>query len=155
MQEEQFGGSHSLALTAAGEVLAWGSNNHGQLGAAHPAYSMRPLPVALPERARAVAAGMYFSLALGASGHVYAWGWNRVGQLGQGDEVDRHRPARIPGLSTVRSIAAGQAHAAALADDALYGWGCNADGQIGAAAREQQQPAQLIATRSVAGGRHA
>jgi alpha-tubulin suppressor-like RCC1 family protein len=98
---------------------------------------------------------MYFSLALGRSGQVYAWGWNRLGQLGQGDLADRHRPERIPGLANVTAIAAGQAHAAALAADALYGWGSNADGQIGAAAREQQKPLPLLATRAAPGARHA
>ena len=113
-----------------------------------------PLPVALPERAQAVAAGMYFSLALGNSGHVYAWGWNHFGQLGLADGDDRYRPARIPDLSQVRSIAAGQAHAAALASGALYGWGSNADGQLGAAAKEQRRPTPLLATATTQRGRH-
>ena len=113
------------------------------------------MAVALPERVQAVAAGMYFSLALGNSGQVYAWGWNHLGQLGVGDREDRRTPARVPGLVQVRAIAAGQAHAAALAASALYGWGSNAAGQIGTAAPEQQLPLQLLAVSTLERGRHA
>ena len=130
-----------------GEQQPWTARAGG------PGYSTVPLPVALPERAQAVAAGMYFSLALGNSGHVYAWGWNHLGQLGLADADDRRRPARIPELSHVRFIAAGQAHAAALASGALYGWGSNADGQLGAAAKEQRRPTPLLATATAQRGR--
>ena len=81
----------SPALTVNGKVLAFGSNNHGQLGRAAPAYATTPVTVELPEQAQGVAAGMYFSLALGRSGRVYAWGWNRQGQLGTADPGDHLR----------------------------------------------------------------
>jgi alpha-tubulin suppressor-like RCC1 family protein len=106
----------------------------------------------LPERARDVAAGMYFSLALGLSGRVYAFGWNRQGQLATGDRDDRRMPVRVASLEKVRAIAAGQAHAAALTDQALVGWGSNVAGQLGTAAQEQLVPTQLLATN--ARGRH-
>ena len=146
------GASHALALSTDGRVLAWGSNNHGQLGLgdAAPAYSTVPLEVSLPERAHAVAAGMYFSVALGASGRVYAWGWNHHGQVGTGDEEDRRSPIAVEGIAHARRIAAGQAHVAVLAADALYGWGSNAAGQIGGAAKEQREPHLLLAIREVA-----
>jgi alpha-tubulin suppressor-like RCC1 family protein len=67
--------------------------------------------------------------------------------LGLGDRDDRRRPTRIADLAGVRAIAAGQAHAAALAADALYGWGSNAAGQLGAAATEQPRPLELLATQ--------
>ena len=41
------GDSHALALTTTDEVLAWGSNNHGQLGRDAPAYSTAPIAVRL------------------------------------------------------------------------------------------------------------
>jgi alpha-tubulin suppressor-like RCC1 family protein len=148
------GASHTLALTATGGVLAWGSNNHGQLGRSEPKYAIAPLAVDLPERAEAVAAGMYFSLALGESGHVYAWGWNSRGQLGLAGRHDRFQPTPVPGLANVAAIAAGQAHAAALTSTALVGWGSNAAGQIGAAAMEQHQPFALLAA-SIKGSRNA
>ncbi len=98
----------------------------------------------LPERAKAVAAGMYYSLALGNSGRVYAWGWNRQGQLGLDDREDRSVPATIEALAGVIAIAAGQAHAVALARGGLFGWGSNAAGQLGDANLEQARPHQLL-----------
>ena len=88
-------------------------------GATDIAYAAAPGPVALPERAQDVAAGMHFSLALGESGHVYTWGWNAHGQLGLADTDDRHAPVRVPGLERVQSIAAGETHAVALTAEGL------------------------------------
>jgi len=42
-----------------------------------------------------------------------------------------------------------------LADDAFYGWGSNAAGQIGMGALEQQRPLQLLAVSTLERGRHA
>jgi alpha-tubulin suppressor-like RCC1 family protein len=143
------GASHALALGTDGHVLAWGSNNHGQLGREAPAYSTTPLEVDLPERAQAIGAGMYFSVALGNSGRVYAWGWNHHGQVAAPDKEDRRRPVLIDGIAGVHTIAVGQAHVAALASDGLYGWGSNAAGQLGSAEKEQRCPHQLLATREL------
>jgi alpha-tubulin suppressor-like RCC1 family protein len=142
------GASHTLALTTAGEVRAWGSNNHGQLGCEQPKYSATPVAVYLPEPAAAVAAGMFFSLALGESGKVYAWGWNARGQLALQGRHDRFLPVRVPDITDALAIAAGQAHAVALTASSLLGWGSNAAGQIGSAEIEQRHPFRLVATSS-------
>jgi alpha-tubulin suppressor-like RCC1 family protein len=134
------GATHTLALTTKGEVLAWGSNHHGQLAQEQRAYSALPLSVQLPERIQVVVAGMHFSLALGESGKVYAWGWNGQGQLGLNDTEDRYHANRVPGLQQVRSIAAGETHAVALTPGRLFGWGNNAGGQIGEVSRQPLHP---------------
>lgn len=127
------GATHSLGVSVHGKVYAWGSNQHGQLGQHSDAVPFAPAPLAvrLPERARAVAAGMHFSLALGVSGTVYAWGWNSHGQLGLGDTADRHAALALPGLARVHAIAAGETHAVAATPEGLFGWGGNANGQLG------------------------
>ena len=133
------GATHSLGVSVHGKVYAWGSNQHGQLGEGPDAlpFALAPRAVRLPERARAVAAGMHFSLALGVSGTVYAWGWNGHGQLGLGDTDDRHAALAVPGLARVQAIAAGEIHAAALTPEGLFGWGSNANGQLGAQSNTQ------------------
>jgi hypothetical protein len=78
------GFDHSLALTANGQVVAWGGNTYGQ----------RTLPRL--SGVKAVSAGQYFSLALLDNGTVRAWGRNNLGQL--------NIPAR---MTNVVSIAAG------------------------------------------------
>jgi alpha-tubulin suppressor-like RCC1 family protein len=138
------GTSHSLGLSVQGQVYAWGSNHHGQLGRRAPDYATEPLLVRLPEPVTAIAAGMHFSVAVGASGKVYAWGWNGHGQLGVGDLLDRHAPAQVKYLKHASAIAAGETHVVAMTPAGLFGWGGNASGQLGEAERRQRFAVQLI-----------
>lgn len=98
--------SHSLALTADGSVVAWGSNRNGQAD----------VPASLDGvTVTQVAAGGRHSLALTADGNVVAWGTNRRGQT--------QVPARLEGV-TVIQVAAGDAHSLALtADGNVVTWG--------------------------------
>jgi alpha-tubulin suppressor-like RCC1 family protein len=89
------GGNQSLAITASGQLYAFGYNYYGQLG--NPsnnliAYEANPTPtvVRLPGEvgpASEVAAGRYHSLAVTSSGQLYAFGDNNWGQLGNATEV--------------------------------------------------------------------
>ncbi|MEU8543496.1 Ig-like domain repeat protein, partial [Streptomyces sp. NPDC048717] len=60
------GGEHSLALTSQGRILAWGSNNYGQLGDGTTTDRHMPISTLLPagNRVTAIAAGLEHSLAL-------------------------------------------------------------------------------------------
>src|SRR5450756_2183290 len=81
------GGSHSLALTSNGQVLAWGYNNYGELGNGTSFNSFStPVAVSLPSgtSVTAIAGGNYHSLALTSTGQVLAWGRNLEGELGNG-----------------------------------------------------------------------
>jgi alpha-tubulin suppressor-like RCC1 family protein len=79
------GGGHSLALKDDGTVVAWGTNQLGQLGTGDFVAHTSPVPVVLPGPASAIGAGGSHSLAaLSAGGVVYTWGWNVFGQLGRG-----------------------------------------------------------------------
>lgn len=75
---------HTLLLSAAGAVLAFGSNSYGQLGVGDLCPRGAPTPlVTLDEVVTRVAAGGYHSAALTASGRVFTWGNNAKGQLGR------------------------------------------------------------------------
>ncbi|MDR1189648.1 MAG: LPXTG cell wall anchor domain-containing protein [Bifidobacteriaceae bacterium] len=76
------GGSHSLAVTNAGQVYAWGANGSGQLGDG--TTTNRSTPVLVPglSDVAMVAAGASHSLAVTNGGQVYSWGDNASGQLG-------------------------------------------------------------------------
>jgi alpha-tubulin suppressor-like RCC1 family protein len=80
------GPGHSLAVTSAGAVFAWGYNAHGELGNGKTTNSTVPVKVKLPggKKVTAVAAGQIHSLALTSTGAVLAWGGNNFGQLGNG-----------------------------------------------------------------------
>ena len=148
------GATHTLALTANGEVLAWGSNNRGQLGKDEPGYASSPSKVKLPERVKAVAAGMHFSIALGESAATSTRGAGTAAvSLASDDTEDRRRAMRVPGLPDALSIAAGETHAVALTSVGLFGWGSNATGQIGVRAQQLRPAPFLSLSRSDHGNR--
>ena len=138
------GATHVLALCKDGKVYGWGSNHFGQLGNKRNQYFYRPIAIEFIEPIKAVAAGMHYSLALSISGKVYAFGWNGSGQLGLGDLETRSTPTLISNLSAVRSIAAGEMHAIAIGENHLYGWGNNANGQIGPLEAKQKTPSPFL-----------
>jgi len=128
------GGSHSLAVTATGQVWAWGYNLNGQIG--DNTTMTRPAPVQLTGLPTivSVAAGWLHSVALKADGTVLAWGNNTYGQVGDATDVERHTPQPVEGLTSITAVAACSSgdHSLALrSDGAVWGWGSNAVGQLG------------------------
>ncbi len=130
------GSSHALALTASGQVYAWGANVFGQLGDGADTDAAVPVPLAAPPGAvfTAIAAGGDHSLALSSTGQVYAWGFNGSGQLGDGSEVSSDVPVSVPAPpgTSFTAVAAGTGHSLALSSTGqVYAWGFNGSGQLG------------------------
>ncbi|WP_018223806.1 RCC1-like domain-containing protein [Salinispora pacifica] len=127
---------HSLALTSAGAVLAWGLNDLGQLGDGTTTTSSTPVAVDMPSGTTitAVAAGGFHSLALTSAGTVLAWGFNAFGQLGDGTTTDSSTPVvvDVPSGTTITAVAAGDSHSLALTSaGTVLAWGFNGAGQLG------------------------
>ena len=134
----------ALALSN-GKVLAWGSNEDGQLGNGTTTESNVPAEVkGLTAEATAIAAGGNFALALLQGGNVEAWGGNGGGQLGTGASTGPEmcgelkniacsvKPVAVSGLSHVAAIAAGKEHSLALLSTGpVMTWGMNTFGQLG------------------------
>jgi alpha-tubulin suppressor-like RCC1 family protein len=141
------GPNHSLAVTATGQLYAFGLNYYGQLGNANAvgskgANNPTPTLVALPGASGPVteaASGLNYSLALTATGQLYAFGDNRYGQLGNAnnngvaDANPTPTPVTLPGATgPVSEISAGDSHSLALtATGQLYAFGLNEYGQLG------------------------
>lgn len=149
---------HGLALTATGQVLAWGSDTNGQLGNGTSTDSNTPVRVRLPHgtRVTAISAGESFSLAHTASGEVLAWGSNFEGELGNGSTADSDTPVRVrlPGTSKVTSLAAGAFFAVAgTSAGRVYSWGANNLGQLGngSSAESSDVPVRVAISQSPAG----
>jgi alpha-tubulin suppressor-like RCC1 family protein len=142
--------AHSLILTTAGHVFAWGLNDFGQLGDG--SFETRLLPVLVTASAvtlndvKAMAAGLRHNLAVKANGSVYAWGNGEQGQLGDGttnssntarpvgttDSKDSRRGSPWRALENIIAVAGGWGHSLALrADGTVWAWGNNASGQLG------------------------
>jgi len=124
------GGSHVLVLQEGGELLAWGSNQYGQLGCG--STRVQKAPVLVLEHVRAVAAGEYHSMAVNEDGDLHVWGCNSSGQLGDGTTEHRAEPKVV--LKHIDLIAAGGGHSLALQKpppkglkrQTLFAWGMDA-----------------------------
>ncbi len=130
--------SHSVALTKAGRVLAWGNNFDGELGNGTTLISHVPVPVSIPagRTITAVQAGCYDSMALTSAGQVLAWGRNAFGELGDGTRTNSDVPVLVdlPAATTVTAISAGCYFNLALtATGQVLAWGRDDNGQLGRA----------------------
>ena len=131
------GADQLFAVTSTGGMLAWGSNNDGQLGTGHTGGISRvPVRVHLPRGAKVVSAssGIFHALAQTTTGKVLAWGNNLQGQLGIGTRKASNVPVwvHLPKVAHIVSIAAGRYHnLAQTRGGTLLGWGDDAFGQMG------------------------
>jgi alpha-tubulin suppressor-like RCC1 family protein len=99
---------HTLALTAAGEVYAWGTGTNGQLGQGNTTNTSVPVLVPGLPVITDVRAGGVHSMALDAGGNVWGWGGNADGQVGNGTLTDVHTPVDVE--SGIGMISAGDVH---------------------------------------------
>ena len=146
------GGDHSLVLTNAGTLYAFGTNYYGQLGSTSGNGSSGAdatlTAVSLPAGSgvvTAVAAGSNHSLVVTASGQLFAFGSNTQGQLGATPNVDPHPaptvvtlPRTFPIIRTkaakaVAVAAAGNSSYAINSNGQLFAFGDDAYGQLGIA----------------------
>lgn len=158
------GAFHNLALCSDGTILAWGRNQHGQLGDGttitrdRPVEVLRTGPLAT-RRVVAVAAGLNFSMALCEDGAVATWGWNAYGQLGNDTLTSRSTPGALfwkapAEVRYARAISAGGYHALALCTDGtVMGWGLNTYRQLGitTAGNEVTRPAFMTVSATMTG----
>ena len=85
------GQAHNLAVLDSGQVISWGSNKYGQLGAKSTNFfedliQYQPFTLevkfSLPVRVKRLACGNWHSACVTQDGQLYAWGLARQGQLG-------------------------------------------------------------------------
>ncbi|GAA3413312.1 fibronectin type III domain-containing protein [Paenibacillus hodogayensis] len=131
---------HSLALTANGEVWAWGYNSYGQLGdgvaSAYDNNRKDNMPKKVKDSAgsgtlssiTAIESGMSTSYALDSNGAVWAWGSNNAGAMGAGNySYMSSKPNKIFGNtlpSDITAIGAATSGGMAITSDGkLWGWG--------------------------------
>jgi alpha-tubulin suppressor-like RCC1 family protein len=153
------GCSFTLALSSAGQVLAWGHNSQGQLGDGTTRRRTIPVRVRLPRgtRVTAIRAGCLFSLALTSKGQVLAWGDNSDGQLGTGSTARHRTPVavRLPAGTKAAAISAANEQGLVVTRAGrVLDWGVNFDGELGdgtTTGRHRPVPVRLDAGDKVTG----
>ncbi len=157
------GRDHVLALSDAGSVYAWGSNEFGQLGNGTLVSTATPVLVSSLSNVTSIFAGRDHSLAVKADGTVWTWGFNRNGELGDGTTTKRKVPVEVRRangnpLTGIVQVTAGANHSLALRfDGAVFSWGSNDHGQLGDGTFTTRLRAVKVAAltdvEDVAGGR--
>jgi len=139
------GGSHSLALSASGNISSWGLQTSGRLANLLSTATNVTLPGAARylkspvTDARMLAAGGSHSLFLKEGGSVWTAGLNTSGQLGNGTLTLQSSAVEvikgfgvIGSLSGCSGIAAGDSFSLALASNGeVWSWGNKAAGALG------------------------
>lgn len=141
------GSFHALALTADGDVYAWGGNKSGQLGDGTRRTRSKPVRVAGLPDVTTISADSEKSLAVTADGDVYEWGNNDDKVLG--DAASATEPVRVPGISDVQTASAGRAHSLGVTSDGrVYAWGGNSGYQLGDGTHETSSDPVRVAELS-------
>ncbi|CAN1746829.1 Ultraviolet-B receptor UVR8 [Linum perenne] len=114
------GGRHSVAITDAGVLLAFGWGLYGQCGQGSTDDELNPTCVSslLGIRIAAIAAGLWHTVCISDDGDVYAFGGNQFGQLGTGTEQAEALPRLLdaPSLEneTASILSCGARHSAVV-----------------------------------------
>ena len=148
--------AHTVALTAEGQVFAWGNNDYSQLGledSGHKGNHFTPTEIVAlrGKKIIQIAVEGLNTVALTNEGEVFAWGDNGVGQLGLGDYLDRNQPTEVPGLQDVVQVSVGKFHSLAVTKDGrLFAWGDNGKGQLGLGDNlDRNQPTEVPGLQDV------
>jgi alpha-tubulin suppressor-like RCC1 family protein len=161
-----------LAANMKGNIIAWGNNQHFQLGCtADPGANVdsneRRKPLSVPRNQVAcpptllkfealpsvttVSCGEYHTIAVCQDGSLWTWGRNNMGQLGHGDcaEGKYKLPKQVMGLAKkicIRAAAGGQHSLVLTSSNKVYSWGCNLHGQLGLEKKVKNVPSPDIVT---------
>ncbi len=133
------GDHHTLVVTRAGWLFAFGSGGCGRLGLGDRNDRDVPVEVGPGRLGGAIivyaAAGAGHSGVVTSGGGVWTWGWGACGCLGHNDEQDQLVPRELEGQfggARALSLAAGCAHTMVVTTcGAVWGCGRGEDGQLG------------------------
>jgi alpha-tubulin suppressor-like RCC1 family protein len=128
------GNGFTCSIVTNGHAYCWGDNTWGQLGDNSKNQSSAPQQVANLGNVVQIAAGATFACALTTDGAVHCWGDNATGQLGNNSTTPSSVPVAVQSLPAAVQIAVSGNTACAMTQgaQAVYCWGDNADGELGA-----------------------
>eukprot|EP01114_Cavostelium_apophysatum_P021612 TRINITY_DN7595_c0_g1_i10.p1 TRINITY_DN7595_c0_g1~~TRINITY_DN7595_c0_g1_i10.p1 ORF type:complete len:485 (-),score=104.23 TRINITY_DN7595_c0_g1_i10:1143-2597(-) len=129
------GRSHTLVLSATGEIYSFGRGTEGQLGLSDNYDRLVPFKIqSLKSNIRFISCGGNSSACLTQNLELFTWGSNLEGCLGLNLKVTQNQfiPSRVSALPQTAFISCGERHMAALtASNEIFVWGANSCGQLG------------------------
>lgn len=122
-------GSHSCAIKTGGALYCWGDNTNGQLG--HGAAPNAPTQVGT-DTWKWVDTDYDHTCGVKIDGTLWCWGNDGTEELGNGSvESDQTAPFQVGTATDWLSVSAGNGHSLGVSATGVFGWGDNADGQVG------------------------
>ncbi|XP_014215438.1 secretion-regulating guanine nucleotide exchange factor [Copidosoma floridanum] len=128
------GWDSSMALTDQGELFAWGSNFHGQLGLPRVKSTSTPTRVELEVPIEKMSIGLRHSAIVTRDSKVLVSGAATKGQLGVDLDGARtcDRFIEVPELHDISGVSCGQHHTIVTTRNGeIFSWGDNKHGQLG------------------------
>lgn len=119
-------------------LWSWGDNQYGELGLNNVDILNRssPVQVGVGFSYDSISSGFVHAIAKRRDGTIWGFGHNLNGQLGDGTVINRSSPVQV-GTSSWVSVSAGYYTTFGITVSAInglqniYGWGLNANGQLG------------------------
>jgi alpha-tubulin suppressor-like RCC1 family protein len=132
------GSHHAIGLKTDGTLWGWGLNSSGQLGLNNTlsynatGYSS-PTQVGTINTWSKVSTANAFTIGRRTDGTLWSWGLGTTGQLGDGTVVTKSSPIQIGTRTDWSSnFSTFNSHTMAITTGgSLYGWGSNANGELG------------------------
>jgi alpha-tubulin suppressor-like RCC1 family protein len=139
-----------LIFVNMGELIVWGDNRAGQLGA-RDKRKANPSPVLIDviEQILSISCGEEHVACIGLSGSLYTIGSNRDGKLGLGhvNPIETFCPSLVEGLVGFKAeqVACGWTHTIVLTKEGgVFAWGAGNYGQLGTGSTESHStPARV------------
>ncbi len=134
------GGGHTCGIDREKNAFCWGINWAGQLGDGTSGNERTTLVAVIGGvKFASLVLGNGHTCGLDSSGVAYCWGWNEFGQIGDGaagsnwsNSPDRYLPTQVGVTLRFVRLTAGAYHTCGItADNIVYCWGGNGDGQLG------------------------
>jgi alpha-tubulin suppressor-like RCC1 family protein len=131
-QQVSCGSQHTVAITTAGALYAWGRNDDGQLGQNSTLNRSSPVQVGALTTWSYVGGGGRHTAAIKTDGTLWTWGRNQFGEGGLNIDTAKSSPTQVGVLTNWTVVSAGYRNTAAIkSDGTLWSWGEN-DSSLGA-----------------------
>ena len=115
------------------KLFCWGENRNGELGDGTTTTKTSPTPIGSLAWS-SVDAGVDHTCGITTKGELFCWGDNTYGQIGDGTSgTGRTKPVQVGKATDWVQVATGWIHTCAVnTSGAMYCWGNNSTGQLGA-----------------------